>query len=95
MHFTGMKKHFSIRVSGHVQGVFYRATTVEKARELKLSGFVRNESDGSVYIEAEGEEEPLLRFAEWTKQGPPRARVQKCEVNESELKNFSGFEIQR
>jgi acylphosphatase len=90
-----MKKHFSIRVSGKVQGVFYRATAIEKARELRLLGFVRNERDGSVYIEAEGEEDDLRRFVEWAKLGPPRAVVQSCEVNESGMKNFSGFEIQR
>jgi acylphosphatase len=89
------KKHFDVKVGGHVQGVFYRASAIEKARELGLSGFIRNENDGSVYIEAEGSAEDLLRFVEWTKIGPPRAKVQSCEVKEGPLKNFSGFEIQR
>jgi acylphosphatase len=51
-----MKKHFNIRISGRVQGVFFRASTKAKAEELGISGFVQNEPDGSVYIEAEGEE---------------------------------------
>jgi acylphosphatase len=88
-------KHYSIRVSGHVQGVFYRASTVDKASQLGLHGFVRNEPDGSVYIEAEGEPAVLMKFIDWTKTGPPRARVNSCEVHEGPLKNFKTFEIQR
>jgi acylphosphatase len=88
-------KHYSIRVSGRVQGVFYRASTVEKARQLGLRGFVRNEPDGSVYIEAEGEPDVLAKFVDWTKTGPPRARVDSCEVFEGSVKGFKAFEIQR
>jgi acylphosphatase len=88
-------KHFNIRVSGHVQGVFFRASTVSKARELNLAGFVRNETDGSVYIEVEGDDDTLRRFMEWTNVGPPGAYVRSSEITEGSLKNFSGFEIQR
>ena len=88
-------KHFSIRVGGRVQGVFFRASAVDMARALGLTGFVRNEEDGSVYIEAEGPQDKLLRFVEWSKKGPPHASVHSCEVSESELRNFSVFEIQR
>ncbi|MFB6307312.1 MAG: acylphosphatase, partial [Flavobacteriales bacterium] len=52
-------KHKDIRVRGKVQGVFYRATMVENAMRWGIKGFVRNETDGSVYIEAEGDEEAL------------------------------------
>jgi acylphosphatase len=88
-------KHYTLRVRGHVQGVFYRASTAEKARELHLSGFVRNEKDGSVYIEAEGQEHNLLTFIEWARRGPARASVTSCDVSEGELKHFLQFEIQR
>lgn len=90
-----MRKHYSIRVSGKVQGVYFRASTEAKARELGISGFVRNERDGSVYIEAEGAPEILERFVTWCHQGPERAQVKSCNVEEGSLKNFTGFSIER
>ena len=86
-----MQKHFNIKIFGKVQGVFFRQTTKEKARALGIKGFVRNETDGSVYIEAEGEEEILNKFIEWCKVGPSQARVEKIEITESALKNFTSF----
>ena len=88
-----MKKHFSIRVSGKVQGVFFRASTKEKAETLSLLGFVQNESDGSVYIEAEGDEDELAEFIEWCKVGPSQARVDQCICKSGETKNFKKFLI--
>jgi acylphosphatase len=88
-------RHKKILVSGHVQGVFYRASAAEKARELHLTGIVRNEKDGSVYIEVEGQERDLLTFIEWARRGPSRARVASCNVSEGEVKHFLQFEIQR
>ena len=90
-----MKRHFTILISGKVQGVFFRASTKEKADSLDITGLVRNEPDGCVYIEAEGEEEPLREFARWCHQGPPRAKVEKSDVRESALKGFTGFIIER
>ena len=90
-----MKKHVNIKVTGRVQGVFFRASTKTKADELQVNGFVRNERDGSVYIEAEAENDVLQKFIQWCKQGPANARVDVCNVIESELKNFKGFEIRR
>lgn len=90
-----MKKHFGIRISGRVQGVFFRASTKEKAESLRLQGFVRNEPDGSVYAEAEGEEEGLNAFVDWCRHGPPLALVEKCVIEEGPVKNFSHFIIER
>ena len=70
-----MPVHYSIRVTGKVQGVFYRASARAEAERLGLKGFVRNESDGSVYAEAEGEAEALELFLAWCRRGPPHARV--------------------
>lgn len=89
------KKHFAIRITGKVQGVYYRASAAEEARRLQLTGFVRNEPDGSVYLEAEGEEEALQQLVAWCRKGPPRARVEQVVVNEGELKHFVSFEIRR
>jgi acylphosphatase len=88
-------KHFNIRVSGKVQGVFYRASARAHAEALEITGFARNESDGSVYIEAEGDEENLRQFVEWCYRGPERAVVSNVEVGEGELKSFSSFDVNR
>lgn len=90
-----MKKRVTLRISGLVQGVFFRASTKERADSLNIHGLVRNEPDGSVYAEAEGEEENLRLFIEWCHQGPSRAKVQKCEVHEGTVKNFNRFVIER
>ncbi len=90
-----MRKHFNIRVSGSVQGVFFRASTKTNADHLGIHGFVRNEPDGSVYIEAEGVEEKLTEFISWCKQGPKSAVVEKVDVKEAGAKNFTSFEIRR
>ena len=90
-----MPKHFSITVSGKVQGVFFRAFTKEKADELDITGFVRNEPTGQVYIEAEGEEEFLNTFVNWCRQGPRLSSVASLTINEGELKHFREFTIAR
>ncbi len=71
-------KHVNIRVSGKVQGVFFRASTKEQADQLGVKGFARNEPNGDVYIEAEGEEDKLNLFLEWCARGPSKARVENC-----------------
>lgn len=86
-----MVKHLNIRISGGVQGVFFRASTCEKAQEFNIKGFVRNESDGSIYIEAEGEEKKLTQFLNWCHRGSPLARVDKVETHEATLKSFLEF----
>lgn len=88
-------KHFNITVSGKVQGVFYRQSTMEFSGRSRISGFVRNEPDGSVYIEAEGAVEQLNKLVEWCKRGPTRAVVSDVKVSEGEIKNYSAFEIRR
>ena len=88
-------KHFNIRVYGMVQGVFFRESARTHAHALDINGFARNESDGSVYIEVEGEEENLKQFVEWCHRGPERADVMRVEVEESELENLPPFEVSR
>lgn len=62
-------------IHGRVQGVFYRASTVEKARELRLHGWVRNLPDGRVEVVARGDASNLAALASWLWEGPPSARV--------------------
>jgi len=88
-------KHVSIHVAGKVQGVFFRASTKEKADELGIKGTVRNNIDGSVSIEAEGEEEDLDLFIEWCKHGPKFAHVGHCEVSKKQIQHFKVFSIER
>ncbi|MCB0589508.1 MAG: acylphosphatase [Phaeodactylibacter sp.] len=88
-------KRYKLRIKGKVQGVWYRASARRKAEELSLSGFVRNEADGSVYAEAEGDEEALQAFVRWCKQGPEMARVEKVDVEEAPLRGSELFEVQR
>ena len=86
-------KHLNIHVIGLVQGVSFRHYTTLKANELGLKGFVRNEANGSVYIEVEGETAALETFVKWCHQGSPMAEVQRVELSESSpLKNFSSFQ---
>jgi acylphosphatase len=86
-------KRFCIRVIGRVQGVFFRASARAEAERLGLCGFVRNEPDGSVYAEAEGEGEALARFVDWCRRGPSQARVEDVETKEEEPRGFAGFVI--
>lgn len=87
-----MQKHVNIKVYGKVQGIFFRATAKEQADRMGIFGFARNDEDGSVYIEAEGDEVKLDEFVKWCHKGPQLARVEKVEVTEGPLKNFSDFE---
>lgn len=88
-------KHVSVTVYGKVQGVFFRASAQEAALQSGVKGFVKNQSDGSVYIEAEGEDAVLDRFIAWCHQGPPQARVDRVEVVEGNFKSFASFDIKR
>lgn len=88
-------KHYNVKITGLVQGVFFRDSTKDEADKLNIQGFVRNEDDGSVYMECEGDEENLQKLLEWCKQGPPKARVEKVDAKEGTLKNYSNFHVKR
>mgnify|MGYP001603576752 CR=1 FL=1 len=88
-------KHLALKIFGDVQGVNFRYYAKLKADELGLGGLVRNEPDGTVYIEAEGEEEILKEFLNWCRQGPRWVRVDRAEFEYSDkLKNFKEFKIE-
>lgn len=90
-----IRKHLNVKIYGLVQGVFYRHSAKRTAEEIGIYGFARNEPDGSVYIEAEGEEENLKEFLKWSKKGPPLASVSEVKFNfENNLKNFTAFRIE-
>ncbi len=89
-----MEKRLHIIVGGRVQGVWFRASTKDKARELGLSGKVWNRSDGRVEILAEGPENALLLLQKWCRVGPKAARVDELESEWSDFTGaFAGFAI--
>ena len=90
-----MIKHVSILVKGKVQGVFFRASAKEKADEIGVKGFVRNQLNGDVYIEAEADQTQLTEFISWCKHGPRRANVESCLVEYGKMVDFTEFKIQR
>jgi len=89
------KTRVQILVSGLVQRVFFRAYTQQKARELGLTGWVKNLADGRVEALFEGDRENIEKMIEWAQKGPPRAQVDGCKVIWQEYKGeFENFEIQ-
>lgn len=75
-----VKKHF--KVTGRVQGVFFRQSSCAKAQSLGLSGWVRNLPDGSVELQAQGEQSAVAELQAWLNEGPPHARVESVKVSE-------------
>ncbi len=90
-----MTKHYNITVKGIVQGVWYRKSTLEKATALGIRGFVKNLSNGDVYLEAEGDEQLLKSLLDWCAIGPEYAKVDQILFEEGNLKSFDHFEIVR
>ena len=84
----------NIRVSGLVQGVFFRKSTKTEAEKLGLAGWVRNESDGSVEIMAAGDKAKLEELISWCKKGPPLAKVENVELDWlKEVEDFEEFSV--
>ena len=69
-----------IVIEGIVQGVFYRASTIEESSKLGLTGWVKNCSDGRVEAVFEGEIDKIEQIVEWCKKGPPEAVVSNVET---------------
>ena len=90
-----MIKAFSARITGKVQGVFFRQSSKEKALSLGLTGFVQNEADGSVFLIAEGVDEPLQSLKDWCRHGPPLSRVESIEIVDVDPSGIKGFQIKR
>lgn len=81
-------------VTGRVQGVWFRAHTRDKARELGVTGYARNLPDGSVEIVARGEETQIEALLDWARRGPPMAEVAGVEVTETGSESdYEAFEI--
>jgi len=85
-------KRLSATVYGRVQGVSFRFYTQEEATRLGLTGWVANQGDGSVHVEAEGSESALQELVTWLHRGSPAAHVTRVEASWSEGKGkFHSF----
>lgn len=77
-----MTKRVRVIASGSVQGVFYRVTCAERARELGLGGFVRNLPDGRVEAAFEGADAAVDVMVAWCRSGTDWSRVDHLDVSE-------------
>ncbi len=80
-------------VSGRVQGVFFRASTRDRARQLGLTGHASNLPDGRVEVIANGPEAGLAALRAWLRDGPSQARVTSLECEPCAEEPFKGFVI--
>jgi acylphosphatase len=80
-------------VSGQVQGVFYRASTLETARQSKLTGWIQNLANGNVELVACGEADSLAALEAWLWRGPANAIVKAIQIDEVAQQTFSGFDV--
>lgn len=89
-----MKAH-QIRIKGKVQGVYFRASAKQQAQLLGVRGFVKNENDGSVLLEVEGDDAAVKKMVSWCKHGPALARVNDLEIKQEAARNFVSFDIKK
>ena len=89
-----MLQRVHVIVRGRVQGVYFRASTRDRARQLGLAGWVRNCADGSVELIAEGEKAKLEQLVTWCHSGPRGAAVRDVRVEWQETAGeFVGFTV--
>jgi acylphosphatase len=89
-----MKTQIHVIILGRVQGVWYRASTKQKAEELGLTGWVKNTFDGNVEAVFEGEELTVNEMIAWCRVGPPLAQVDHVKIIQKRVGGkFTGFTI--
>ncbi len=84
---------YKITVKGRVQGVGFRHSAATVARYNGLKGFVKNQDDGTVYIEAEGNRNQLDDFVKWCRKGPGLGNVTDLEIDTGNPQNYSKFQV--
>jgi acylphosphatase len=82
-----------VRIKGLVHGVSFRSGMAQLAADLGVRGWVRNNPDGSVEAFLEGDERSVKRVLDWARMGPPRARVDRVDVEETAPRNHRDFRI--
>jgi len=86
-------KTLKIKITGTVQGVFFRKFVKEHADELGVRGYIRNMEDGSIEIVLEGRDEKVNEMLSRCKKGPNHGEVKEVEVEEIKHQGFEGFKI--
>lgn len=86
-----MNKTVALKITGKVQNVGFRYSTRKQALAQNISGFAKNEHDGSVYVEASGTAEDIEKFVLWCHRGPAWARVDQVRISEVPYQRFDGF----
>ena len=81
----------TIRITGHVQGVFFREWTVKLANRFGVNGWVRNRDDGSVEVYAAGDAEQLDEFIGGLREGSPASRVDNVSIEPADVERVEGF----
>jgi acylphosphatase len=76
-----------VLISGRVQGVFFRASTKQKAEQLGVKGWVRNTSDGRVEAVFQGNEDSVKEMIKWCHNGPSLSRVDNIDIEEKQISN--------
>ncbi len=84
-----------LRITGKVQGVFYRKSTQQMAELIGIKGFVKNEPDGSVFVEAEGENSAVYKLIDYCHHGPEGAAVEHVSIIQGEIVGYNNFEIRK
>lgn len=87
--------HYTIQVTGRVQGVRFRQSAMEMAISLGVNGHAMNLPDGSVSIVAEGQREDLEHLLAWCRIGPPLALVKEVTVTEGPCQQHQRFHVKR
>jgi acylphosphatase len=82
-----------LRISGHVQGVYFRDGALKEALKLGLTGWVCNTNDGAVEAHIEGSPEAINAMIAWCQTGPPAARVEGVDVRDASEEGHAIFEI--
>ena len=85
---------FRAVVRGRVQGVGFRYSTRSMAARLGVRGFVRNEADGSVYVEGEGNAAAVDAMVEWLRKGPPHAHVSDVDLRWTTVRGYASFTVE-
>ena len=82
-------------IKGKVQGVFFRATAKDIAKENGITGWIKNTKEGDVEVMVSGSQLQVDKFVEWCRTGPGRAVVTEVIVTSREHQPFAGFNIGR
>ncbi|OUS24676.1 acylphosphatase [Thalassotalea sp. 42_200_T64] len=88
-----MKVCYIVKITGVVQGVYFRASTQNMAIDLALSGYAHNQEDGSVEVMACGDEANVLQMLAWLEQGPDEAEVENVTADPTHIRDINHFSI--